>query len=444
MSIQAYFDELITLALGRLSVDEVLLASFSGEDSDFVRVNGGLVRQAGSVRQRSLSLDLIAGGSHAQGTIQLAQQIDIDLARVESLVGRLREQRQVIPVDPYLSYATEIASTERIVQSDLPQADEIIGELGAASANSGGDLVGIYASGETFRGFANSLGQRNWHQAATFNLDWSQYLRADKAVKSGYAGRNWDSSQFATKVSDAAKRLEALARSPIDLKPGRYRSYLAPAAVGSMVDMLAWGGFSLKAARTKQTPLLKMVAEGATLSPKVTVTEATGDGYGPNFQSEGFLRPEEVVLINNGSYGESLVSPRSAVEYGVTTNGASEWEEPEAVAIAPGSMPESDVLTELGTGLYVANLWYLNFSDRAACRTTGMTRFATFWVEGGEIVAPVNVMRFDDTAYNMLGTNLVGLTDTTETILDPSTYHQRSTGSYELPGALIEDLTFTL
>ncbi len=40
-----------------------------------------------------------------------------------------------------------------------------------------------------------------------------------------------------------------------------------------------------------------------------------------------------------------------------------------------------------------------------------MTRFATFWVEGGRIVAPVNVMRWDDTLYRMLGENLEALTD---------------------------------
>ena len=72
----------------------------------------------------------------------------------------------------------------------------------------------------------------------------------------------------------------------------------------------------------------------------------------------------------------------------------------------------------LGTGLFVGNLWYTNFSDRAACRTTGMTRFATFWIDDGEIVAPVNVLRFDDTAYHLLGDKLEGLTDEAEVLLD--------------------------
>ena len=67
--------------------------------------------------------------------------------------------------------------------------------------------------------------------------------------------------------------------------------------------------------------------------------------------------------------------------------------------MAPGSSPRDDTLAALDTGVYVGNLWYLNFSDRPACRVTGMTRFASFWVESGRIVAPVNVMRFDDSVY---------------------------------------------
>ena len=94
--------------------------------------------------------------------------------------------------------------------------------------------------------------------------------------------------------------------------------------------------------------------------------------------------------------------------------------------------------------LYISNLWYLNFSDRSACRTTGMTRFATFWVEGGTIQSPLEVMRFDETLFSMLGEKLVGLTRERELLLDPGTYEQRSTRSAHLPGALVDDFTLTL
>src|SRR5918992_2397038 len=103
-----------------------------------------------------------------------------------------------------------------------------------------------------------------------------------------------------------------------------------------------------------------------------------------------------------------------------------------------------EALRALDTGLYISNLWYLNFSDRPAGRITGMTRFATFWVEGGHVVAPVTPMRFDDSIYRMLGANLVDLTRERELLLDPSTYGERSTSSVRLPGALLSALRLTL
>ena len=112
--------------------------------------------------------------------------------------------------------------------------------------------------------------------------------------------------------------------------------------------------------------------------------------------------------------------------------------------MAAGDLAAADVLQRLGTGIYINNLWYLNYSDRPAGRMTGMTRFATFWVERGEIVAPVNVMRFDESLYRMFGENLEGLTQERDYIIDPSSYGVRSTQSWRLPGALVNDFTLTL
>lgn len=448
---------------------EVLLANFAGEDADFVRFNGGSVRQAGSVSQRSATLELIDGRRHAHCFVQLVGEPATDRGRLERARDQLRDHLPLLPEDPYLLYNTEDLTTRhRVDQPALAEPDHALEAI--ARAGRGGELVGVYASGSSMAGFASSLGQRHWHEVGTFNLDWSFHLSSHLsgtpsaspslnagarnggrsggssacAVKHSYAGQHWSDAEFEQQLAWSIRQLEVLDRAPIDLRPGRYRALLAPAAMVELTDMLSWGGFGLRAQRTRQSPLLRLLMGEAAFAPEVRIVEDTAAGMAPAFGTEGFPKPDQVVLVDGGQLADSLVSPRSAQEFGVATNGAGSWEAPQSISLAPGRLPHADALRELGTGLFVGNLWYLNFSDRAACRTTGMTRFATFWVDNGELVAPVNVLRFDDSLFDLLGDKLVGLTDRAEVLLDASSYGARSTASSRVPSALVEEMTFTL
>jgi predicted Zn-dependent protease len=437
-TMQEYFYQLADSLPSLLQGKEIFFCSFSGEDSDFVRLNHNAVRQAGMVTQRFLSINLVNGMRHASGHLSLSGDVTIDHPRVASLLVQLRGQIPYLPDDPHLLYATEVHSSEHHGENRLPENSAAIVSA-IQEAGRGRDLVGLYAAGGLYNGFANSFGQRNWFSTYSYNFDWSFYLQRDKAVKSSYAGFMWDPAEFSRKVGAAVEQLDVLAQPPKTISPGRYRVYLAPTALCEIVGLLHWGGFGLKDHRTKQTPLLKMITEGARLHPSVTIVENTRDGVAPNFQEAGFIKPDQVTLIREGIYRDCLVSPRSAKEYGVPTNGASSGEMPESLAMAAGTLPTADVLRQLDTGVYINNLWYLNYSDRTACRITGMTRFATFWVEHGVIQAPLNVMRFDETLYRMLGEKLLGLTVERDFLLDPSTYGARSTSSSRVPGALVED-----
>ena len=440
---QEYFYHIADYLSSLLHADEIYTCSFSAEDSDFVRFNHSAVRQAGTVSQRYLELDLIKGQRHSEGTISLSGDIDLDQARVTQVLASAREKLPHLPEDPHLLYATEVHSSEHHGKNQLPEdSTAIVATI--LETGRGRDLVGIYAAGGIHNGFANSFGQRNWFSSYSYNFDWSFYLQGDKAVKTGYAGFVWDPTEFSRKVELASEELTVLARSPRTIAPGRYRVYLAPTAFAEIIGLLNWGGFGLKDHRTKQTTLLRMAEGKAQLHPMLNLAENTQDGVAPNFQDAGFLKPDRVVLIEKGVFRNCLVSPRSAKEYAVPTNGAGDGEMPESIDIAAGNLASQDVLKQLDTGIYVNNLWYLNYSDRPACRITGMTRFATFWVEHGVIQAPLNVMRFDETLYRMLGENLEGLTSERDFILDSGTYGSRSTSSSRVPGALVRDFTFTL
>lgn len=439
---QNYFHELAGVLDTLLHGDEVYTAAFRAEDSDFVRFSHSAVRQAGHVLKRTLSVDLINGRRHAAQDVTISGQLDADRARLRTAVEHLRALYAILPEDPYLLYATDVQSTTQAGESNLPEAAAAVADIRTAGA--GSDLVGIYASGGIYAGFANALGQRNWFASHSYNFDWSFYHAADKAVKAAYAGFTWDGDDFARRVARTKAQLDVLRQPARTIAPGRYRVYLAPAALNELVETLGQGGFGLKAHRTKQTPLLRMISGDAQLDPRVSINENTAGGVAPNFQEAGFLRPAHVALIAEGRYRDCLVSPRSAQEYGVATNGASAAEAPQSVELAAGGLAEADVLKQLGTGIYIGNLWYLNYSDRNACRTTGMTRFGTFWVENGTLQGPLNVMRFDETLYHALGDRLVDFTQERELLLDPTTYFGRATTSAHLPGALVADFAFTL
>ena len=436
---ETFFDLTDALQPG-LHTDEVLLCEFAAERSDFVRFNHGRVRQPGSVDQRFLTLRLVCKRRQAHATLAIGGGRD-DLEHARAAIARLRDTLAELSEDPWLLLAETPHSTTSARRGKLAPAESVAQQV-IAGAN-GCDLVGIYAAGTIYRGFANSYGQRNWHEIDSFNLDWSLHLEADKAVKTGYAGFDWDEATFDAKLESAKTQLALLAVPRRTIEPGEYRAYLTPRALEELAGMICWGGFSARAHATRQSALLRM-EHGATLAPGVTLRENAADGLAPQFQDEGFVKPSSVMLIDGGRLGDPLVSPRSAKEYGLATNAASAGESPESLDMAAGGLATDDALATLDTGLYIGNLWYLNYSDRPAGRITGMTRFATFWVEGGRIVAPVTPMRFDDTIFRMLGDNLVDLTRERELLLDASTYEARSTRSARLPGALLRALKFTL
>jgi predicted Zn-dependent protease len=439
---QQFFREAAAFLDGRMRGNEQYKFRLAGESSDFVRFNRSAIRQSGHVRQIHLTLHLIDGRRHARSTLALAGALETDGALLEQAVRDLRAQLPDLPEDPHLMMPAEVHSTQHVDGSRLPGTAQMVDEVLAAAR--GFDLVGILAAGPVFRGFANSSGQRNWHQAASFNLDWSLHESRDKAVKAAYAGVDWSSRDFRERFRSATERLAILRRPPVAIRPGAYRAFLAPTALREIVGMLDWGGMSEKALRTRQSPLRRMRDEGLLLNPAVTLVENTADGLAPAFQGDGFIKPGKVVMIDRGRLVGSLVSPRTGKEYGIATNGADSSESMSSIDLAGGDLAASRILGELDTGIFIGNLWYLNFSDRANCRITGMTRFATFWVENGEIKAPLEVMRFDDSLFRLLGPQLEGLTQERELLVDNDTYGGRGTVSARLPGALVSSFTFVL
>jgi predicted Zn-dependent protease len=435
------FNQLCDLLLNSLGAEEHLTIDLSGEQSHFMRLNHGKVRQSGVVTDGDISIRLSHNQRTATASLSFTGSLAVDSAIALDALKDLRQELPLLPVDPYLvlphNYGSshEVYTGKLLAPEDAPQA--------ILPLVQGVDFTGIYASGSILRANANSAGQRHWFATETFFLDYSMIAPSEKAVKATLAGQNWSPEQFQAEIEASKAQLEVMDRPVKTIAPGRYRTYLAPAAVAEMLSMFSWGAVSESSLRQGGSALLKL-REGKTLSPLFSLRENFSRGTVPRFNSQGEIAPEELLLIDQGTLANTLVNARTAKEYGVTSNAANGSESLRAPEVSAGTLTSDAILEELDTGLYLSNLHYLNWSDRPSGRITGMTRYACFWVEGGEIVAPIKDLRFDDSLYAFLGENLEAVTDFQAFVADVDTYGGRSLGGAQVPGMLIRDFTFTL
>lgn len=429
-------------AIGREArAGETAFAWLCAERSDFVRFNGARVRQAGTVERAVVSLRLFHAGRQARMRFTLATA-RAARARVREALGALRSVVATLPVDPFADFDRQPATSERVSIEAAPSPGEIVGTIVDAAGDA--DLVGLFAGGTVARALASSLGHRHYHEATSASFDFSIHVAPGQAAKHTWFASRPEAESLRSAIDGARERARILARPLRRIEPGSHRALLAPAAVAELVTLLGWGGFSERASRSGQSPLARAQRGEACFDPSFEIAEALDAFEVPLFQAEGFVRPVRIGLVERGRPAQRLVSPRSALEFGVPGNGAEEGERPRAACVAPGRLADADLHAALGTGLSIANLWYLNYSDRQACRATGMTRFATLWVENGVPVAPVAPMRFDDSLYRLFGAGLLGLGANAASFPDVELWDGREPGGVRAPAALVDAMRFTL
>lgn len=439
---KSYFQKISDYLFNSLESNEILILNFDAEQTDFVRFNHAKIRQAGNVNQATLTLSLVYKRKSLNSIIRLSLDYEKDTVLLLRTLYYLRREIPELPQDPYLMYERNLNSFD--IETNNQSLDSFIITNSILEGCHSLDMVGILSTGRIMKGFSNSLGQFNWHESQSFNFDWSMYTDTGKAIKQNYSDQIWNQNTFSSLLEECKQKLNVIDNEEQTIKPGEYRVYLSPSALNEIVDMLSWGGFSYKANKIGSSPLHFMMKGEKKFNKIVSFTEDLTNGISPKFHSDGFIKPDTTELIINGEYKSSLISPRSALEYSVNHNAAEYYESPVSINLKEGAIENNDILKTLKDGIYISNLWYLNFSDLNNGRVTGLTRFGCFKVSNGEYQGPINTMRFDETVYNIFGDKLIGLTNNKQLLIDSSTYEERSTHSSSIPGAIVEDFKMTL
>jgi len=436
------FNHLIDALWPQLNDGEIATVSLVAETSQFTRFNQARVRQTGSVANGALTLTLMAQQRTASETLPFTGKKETDWPLLMAALQDLREELPQLPEDPYLVLPEGTAQSREVYAGKLLPLDAVVPTL--LPPLTGLDAAGLYAGGQSVRAYADSVGQRHWFETDTFTLDYSLFTEGGQAVKGTYAGRDWDGAAYDRNLNASKALLTQMDRRPKPLERGQYRTYFAPAAVAELVGMLSWGGIGEASIRQGGSALGPLQRGDRVLSDQIHLTEDFSQGQVPRFNQYGELSPMTMTLIQSGRLVNTLVSARTAKEYGIPSTSAEGGEYLRSPALAPGSLASQEALAALDTGLYVSNLHYLNWSDRPSGRITGMTRYACFWVEQGKIVAPIENLRFDDSLYHFWGDHLIALTQDTQLIPEVGSYGFRDLGGIVVPGMLVDQFAYTL
>jgi len=425
-----------------LEKDELLTLSFGGENSQFIRFNNAAVRQTGLVDDGNIELKFIANERTCTGSFTVSGNPDTDIARGKGELARMRTEANEIPKDPFLVMPSNAGSSHEVQNANGLAFDDAVDAL--LPAMQGVDFVGIWANGRVFRGNANSLGQKHWFETESFCLDYSLVTPSHQMVKGTFSGSDWDQDEYENYLAQSKDKLKLMKRKPVKVSTGEYRTWFEPAAVADFLSMFSWNGISEASLQQGCSGFGKMRHDDTRLSPSFSIAEDFSSGMVPRFNSNGEISPDVLPLIQDGELRNTLVSSRTAAEYGAETNYAEGDEYLRSPRMNSGDLSQDEVLSSLDKGLYLSNIHYLNWSDNPGGRITGLTRYACFWVEHGEIQAPIKTMRFDDTFYRFFGDELEAVGAKTELIPEVQTYGGRNMGGIVCPGILASSFALTL
>ena len=242
-------------------------------------------------------------------------------------------------------------------------------------------------------GKASSSGLVQVHPAT--GLQFTVTARTPSGTGSGrgqFYGRRLqglDARGVAKNACDTAKRSE----NPRKLEPGRYTVVLEPAATANFAESLL-SAMDQRAADEGRSFFSK---EGSSrvgeqlFSPLVTLRSDPRNARTPMLPFDGEGRALQAQPWITAGKIDALAASRfwaaKAKRQPIGGHGGFE--------LAAGTTPRAKLLEGIKRGVLISRVWYTNWVDAQTLLLTGLTRDGTFLIEDGQVVAPVNNFRFN-------------------------------------------------
>lgn len=407
--------------LGQAACDRLADAAFAtvanGADVEVVvaRDVEGLTRFANSQVHQNVWGDDIAvtvrvvDGRGRTGVVSVHTD---DPAQVARAAHQAQEFARVAPEDPEypglapaaavpevpLDEATAAASPRDRAETVRALLDEVPRALEAAGAyRTGGSELAVFTT----------AGQRVYAPTSAANLT----VVVMGETSSGWAeagGRSLaDIDPRAAATTATAKAVAG--RDPVEVPPGPWPVVLEPSAVATMMQFLAYLGFSGRSYQEGRTFTSDRLGEQF-VDPRLTLVDdaLSPAATGRPFDYEG--TPKQRVELLRDGVAVGLVHDRhSAARAGTASTGHglpapnTDGALPLDVVLEPGTDGTvDDLVARCERGLLVTRFHYTNVVHPKEASITGMTRDGTFLIEDGRITSGVRNLRFTQSILDAL------------------------------------------
>ncbi len=379
-------------------------ASVSASHAGNTRFARGQVTSSGDVDRQALEVEIAVGKRHARASIN-----QMDDASLRDVVERAARLAKLSPEDP--EQMPPVGAQKYLAAHGAydPGTDTLSAATRAAAAGAAMkvgtgkqlDVAGFYENAGTSLARANSAGLFGYHKWT--GTSFTCTARTADGSGSGWAGASSNRSADIDAAAAAAIAADKAVRSarPHKLDPGRYTVILEPAAVAELTGFLS----SALDARGAD--------EGRSFFSRPGGGNKTGDSiFGPSVTLKS--DPADVALEAQPFDGSGLPSPAvNWIDKGKLTGlvysrfwakkqGKAPTGRPSGWQLVGGSTPRADLMKGVKRGVLITRFWYTRWVDPQSVLITGLTRDGVFLVENGEIVAPVNNFRFNESPVTML------------------------------------------
>jgi predicted Zn-dependent protease len=347
------------------------------------------------------------------GRIAQASTTGLEDDSLERLVERTVAAAHLCPADPEYPGLAELAALAEVDHFDpetAAAAPDARAEVVADFVGAGPDLesAGYCSTDADTHVLCSTTGLRYASRSTMAQLDAIHRAAAVDGPPTDGCGQITSQRLVdldGRRAGEVAAAKATGGANPVDLEPGTYEVVLEPRAVAAMLLFPAWLGFNGKA-HAEGTSFVHLGERQ--FDDRIDIWDDGTDprSLGRPYDAEGTPK-RRVDLVASGVTVGLVHDRRSAALAGVESTGSSIGQEsfggyPGDLFLGAGDKTLPQLIGEVERGLLVTDFWYNRILDPKTQVVTGLTRNGLFLIVGGEIVAPVQNLRYTQSVVGAL------------------------------------------